>query len=142
MLVFKHQINGIISKEKDKVRKNCEKDYNRKVKSLRKDLHTDYERSLKNLKNEYEDIIDEKEREIAKLQRLIDRNHKRYQEIRQREKHLDDLSYEIEDVVDNMVVKVQQSLQPFYRTRAKVITSKKYSDKGHAKVKSILAVNK
>ncbi len=142
MIILKSRISGAIGKEKDKIRRDCERTHRKKVASLRKNLSSDYARAVKNLKNEYEEIIEEKDLEIQKLQKVIERNSRRYQQIRQREKYLDDLSFEIEDVVDSMVVRVQESLQPFYRTRAKVQTSKKYSDKGHDKVKSILAVSK
>ncbi len=67
----------------------------------------------------------------------IDRNYATYQAIRKREVELYQLSAEIETVVETMVIKVQESLQPFYRTRAKIETVKRKSGSRHEKVESI-----
>ncbi len=112
------------------------------MESLKKELNEKHDRILKRTISESKEIIESKEREIKRLQQELDRNYYKYMELRQREKHIDQLSDEIDEVVNDMVVKVQESIQPFYRTRAKVITTKKRSDKKHTKVESIFRAAK
>jgi len=142
MFVLKKNISRVINKEKEKVKKICEREHKAKIEALRRKLEKDYVKGIHNIKSAYEETIEEKERELNKLRNLLERNYHRYQQIRQREKYLDDLSFEIEGVVEKMVLGVQESLQPFYRTRAKVLTTSKQSDKEHARVKNLLAINK
>ena len=142
MFILKKNISRTINKEKEKVKKVCEKEHKVKIEALRRKLEKDYVKGMNNIKSAYEETIEEKERELNKLRNVLERNYQRYQQIRQREKYLDDLSFEIEGVVEKMVIGVQESLQPFYRTRAKVLTTSKQSDKQHSKVKNLLAINK
>lgn len=142
MIILKKNISRTINKEKEKVKKECEKQHKVKVETLRRKLEREHANGVKNIKSSYEETIEEKERELNRLRNILERNYRRYQQVRQREKYLDDLSYEIEGVVEKMVIGVQESLQPFYRTRAKVFTASKQSDKQHNKVKNLLAINK
>lgn len=142
MIILKKNISRTINKEKEKMKKECEKQHKVKVETLRRKLERDHATGVKNIKSSYEETIEEKERELDRLRNILERNYRRYQQVRQREKYLDDLSYEIEGVVEKMVIGVQESLQPFYRTRAKVLTTSKQSDKQHSKVKNLLAINK
>lgn len=141
MIIFKKNISRAINKEKEKVKKECEKQQEMKIEALRRKLEKDHADGIKSIKSSYEETIEEKERELNRLRNILERNYRRYQQVRQREKYLDDLSYEIENVVEKMVIGVQESLQPFYRTRAKVITTSKQSDKQHNKIKNLLAIN-
>jgi exonuclease VII large subunit len=142
MFVRKSSISNLIKKEKQKVRSFCDKYYGKKMESLKKELNEKHDRILKRTISESKDIIESKEREIKRLQQELDRNYYKYMELRQREKNIDKLSDEIDEVVNDMVVKVQESIQPFYRTRAKVVTTKKRSDKKHDKVESIFRAAK
>ncbi|PKL15982.1 MAG: hypothetical protein CVV49_18600 [Spirochaetae bacterium HGW-Spirochaetae-5] len=142
MIIFKSSISRVIRREREKVRKSCEAEYAKKIKSLKRDLEKSNSKKLNIMKSEYVAIIEEKDREIEKLISAIDTNYKRYIQVRRREKQLDNLSNEIEDVIENMVTKVHESVQPFYRTRAKVLATKKISDKNHDGVKNILVLNK
>ncbi len=142
MFVRKSSISNLIKKEKQKVKNFCDKYYGKKMESLKKELNEKHDRILKRTISESKEIIESKEREIKRLQQELDRNYYKYMELRQREKHIDQLSDEIDEVVNDMVVKVQESIQPFYRTRAKVITTKKRSDKKHTKVESIFRAAK
>jgi predicted RNase H-like nuclease (RuvC/YqgF family) len=137
MFVKKSKISNVIKKEKQKVRTFCDKYYGKKLESLKKDLNEKHQKVLARTISESKEIIENKEREIKRLQQELDRNYQKYMELRQREKHIDKLSDEIDEVVNDMVIKVQESIQPFYRTRAKVITTKKRSDRKHDKVESI-----
>ncbi len=142
MFVRKSKISHLIKKEKQKVRTFCDKYYGKKMESLKKELNEKHDRILKRTISESKEIIECKEREIKRLQQELDRNYREYMELRQREKHIDKLSDEIDEVVNDMVLKVQESIQPFYRTRAKVVTTKKRSDKKHDKVESIFRAAK
>ncbi|HOP64933.1 MAG TPA: hypothetical protein PK358_06705 [Spirochaetota bacterium] len=142
MIIRKSSINDILRKEKDKVRKSCEREFSKKLNSMKLNLENTHSKNISSIKDEYEDIIDVKNREIEKLKNIIDRNYIRYQEVRQREKYLDALSHEIENVIDHMVVRVQESVQPFYRTRSKVLSIKKVSDKSDDKMKKVLVMKK
>ena len=141
MIILKKNISRAINKEKEKVKKECEKQHKMKIAALRRKLEKDHAAGIKNIKTSYEETIEEKERELNKLRNILERNYRRYQQVRQREKYLDDLSYEIEGVVEKMVIGVQEALQPFYRTRAKVLTTSKQSDKQHSKIKKLLTIN-
>jgi len=141
MIILKKNISRAINKEKEKVKKECEKKHKMKIEALRRKLEKDHAAGIKNIKLSYEETIEEKERELNRLRNILERNYRRYQQVRQREKYLDDLSYEIEGVVEKMVIGVQESLQPFYRTRAKVLTTTKQSDKQHSKIKKLITIN-
>ncbi|MFA5519121.1 MAG: hypothetical protein WDA74_07700 [Spirochaetota bacterium] len=142
MIILKKNISRAINKEKEKVKKECEKQEKMKIKALRIKLEKEHAAGLSSIKSSYEETIEEKERELNRLRNILERNYRRYQQVRQREKYLDDLSYEIEGVVEKMIIGVQESIQPFYRTRAKVFTVSKQSDKQHSKVKNLLTINK
>jgi hypothetical protein len=142
MIIFKSSISRVIRREREKVRKSCEAEYLKKIKSLKRDMEKSTSKKIDILKSEYIGIIEEKDKEIEKLISAIDTNYKRYIQVRRREKQLDNLSNEIEDVIENMVTKVHESVQPFYRARAKVLATKKISDKNHDVVKNILVLNK
>ena len=142
MIILKSSINDILRKEKDKVRKSCEKEFNRKLSSMKVSLENSHAKTVSTMKKDYERIIEDKNSEIEKLRNVIDRNYLRYQQVRQREKYLDALSHEIENVVEHMVVRVQESVQPVYRTRAKVLSVKKVSDKSDDKMKKVLVMKK
>lgn len=142
MIILKSSINRILKREKEKIKKSCEIEFSRKMKTIKRDIEANHVKAIKNIKTEYDLIINQKNREIENLTSAIDTNYKRYLQVRQREKQLDNLSNEIEDVIESMVTKVHESVQPFYRTRAKVLTAKKISDKNHNVVKKILVHNK
>jgi hypothetical protein len=142
MIILKSSINDILRKEKDKVRKSCEKEFNRKLSSIKISLENSHAKAVSTMKNDYERIIEDKNSEIEKLRNVIDRNYLRYQQVRQREKYLDALSHEIENVIEHMVVRVQESVQPFYRTRAKVLSVRKVSDKSDEKMRKVLVMKK
>lgn len=142
MIILKKNISRAINKEKEKVKRECEKKQKMKIEALRIKLEKEHAAGINSIKSSYEETIEEKERELNRLRNILERNYRRYQQVRQREKYLDDLSYEIEGVVEKMIVGVQESLQPFYRTRAKVFTASKQSDKQHPKIKNLLAINK
>ena len=142
MIILKSSINDILRKEKDKVRRTCEKEYGRKLSSMKNSLENAHAKTISSMKSEYERIIDDKNREIEKLRSVIDRNYHRYQQVRQREKYLDALSSEVENVIEHMVVRVHESVQPVYRTRAKVLSVKKVSDKSDDKMKKVLVLKK
>ncbi len=142
MVILKSSINDILRKEKDKVRRSCEREYRKKMSSVKLNLDSNHAKIISSMKSEYESIIEDKNREIEKLRNIIERNYLRYQQVRQREKYLDSLSHEIENVIDHMVVRVQESVQPFYRTRAKVLSVKKVSDKSDDKMKKVLVMKK
>lgn len=142
MIILKSSISGILKKEKNKVRKSCEKEYSKKLSSMKLNLENSHAKDISSIRSEYERVIENKDNEIEKLRSVIDRNYQRYQQVRQREKYLDALSSEIENVIDHMVVRVQESVQPFYRTRAKVLSVKRVSDKSDDKMKKILVMKK
>jgi hypothetical protein len=142
MIILKSSINRIIRREKEKARKSCEAEYLKKIKSMKRNLENSHLKKINLMKSEYEETIRDKDREIEKLMSAMDTNYKRYLQVRQREKYLDSLSNEIEDVIENMVTRVNESVQPFYRARAKVLAIKKISDKNHVVAKKVLVLNK
>ena len=137
MLVRKSKIAGIIKKERQKERISCEKTTALQIKKLEKKLFDEHKKNIETIEGEFKQAILQKEKEIKILKKEIESNHQLYREVRKREKHLEDLTFEVEDIVDTMVIKVQESLQPFYRARSKVETAMRKSDKNHDKVESI-----
>ena len=142
MFVRKSQISHLIRKEKNRERKKCEIESLEKIKKIRNAVETEKKKMEQELRGELKHAIQEKDREIKILKREIERNYLLYQDIRKREMFLNELAAEIENVVELMVVKVQESLQPFYRTRAKIESIKRKSDRKHEKVENILTAVK
>ncbi len=141
MLVRKDKIGNLIKKEREKERKQCEKEFSAKLQNTRKILEEKHQETVKKLKDRYENLLSEKDLEIQSLNKEINRNYSIYQTIRKREKHLDYLTSEVEDEIEKMVIKVQETLQPFYRTRAKVEAVKRNSNKKDKKVQNIFVAN-
>ena len=137
MFVRKSKISQLIKKEKENERKKCEKENNLKFVNAVKNLEEEHDKICKVLKKEHKQVVLKHERKILNLQREIESNYLIYRELRKREKSLDLLSSEIEDVTEVMMLKVQESLQPFFRARAKVEITKRKADKRHEKVESI-----
>lgn len=137
MLVRKSKIAGIIKKERQKERNACERSCALRIKKLEKKLQEEHKKNIDNIEYDFKQALVLKEKEIKTLKKEIESNHLLYREVRKREKHIEDITFEVEDIVDTMVIKVQESLQPFYRARSKVESAMRKSDKNHDKVESI-----
>lgn len=137
MFVKKSQISSIIRKERRKEYDRCMSEKEKSLKKVIATLNQKNEREITDLKKEFEEEIKKKDAEIRTLRDEIARNHAMYQELRQRELQLDSLSASFETVVNEMSVKMQESLQPFYRMRSKVESVKRTSDRKDAKIQSI-----
>ncbi len=142
MLVRKSQISSVIKKEKKKVLVKCEKESSQNLQKLKKNLETEHNTKLRELRTRHKQLILQKDNEINRLRKEIEKHHSLYMDLRQREKQLDELTIEVDSIIESMVVKVQESLQPFYRVRAKVEATKRKSDKKHEKVESIFSAVK
>lgn len=150
LLVPKSKIGVIIKKERRKEYDRCKQDNDkllkRTVSELKtkhrnelKDLERDYEQKLKDLERDYEQKLKDKLLEIMKLREEITKNYTLYQELRQREIELDHLSVSFEAVLNEMSVKVQESIQPFLRARGKIESVKRASDRKDAKVEAVFS---
>jgi len=137
MIVRKSRISQLIKKERTRERKLCQKETNMRLQDLKEQLVDQYTLEMRAMRKEYRQQVKNLEKENHTLKRELDRNFAVYQRVRSREEHLEQLSSEFEDIVDVMNVRVQESLQPFYRTRAKIENTKRKSDKKHEKVESI-----
>jgi len=137
MLIRKSKISQLIKKEREKERQKCEKDSTQKLDKTIRELQLKSLKTLKELKRKHRKELVENKKRIAVLEKEMTKNYSKYQEIRNKEQHLDQLTFEIEDVVENMVKKVQESIQPFYRTRGKVESAKRKGDRKNEKVENI-----
>ena len=137
MIVRKSRISQLIKKERTRERKLCQKETNMRLQDLKEQLVDQYTLEMRAMRKEYRQQVKNLEKENHTLKRELDRNFAVYQRVRRREEYLEQLSSEFEDIVDVMNVKVQESLQPFLRTRAKIENTKRKSDKKHEKVESI-----
>ena len=137
MFVRKNKIAQLLKKEKQKERRLCQKENDQRFNETIKMLKQQHDSEMRELKQSLTQQLKGQERENKRLKEEIDRNYATYQLIRKREAELYQLSAEIETVVDTMVIKVQESLQPFYRTRAKIESVKRRSGNRHEKVESI-----
>ncbi len=137
MLVRKSKLSTLIRKERTKERKLCKQESDRVLKEHVLELKTDYELKIHELKKDFKNELKIKDTEIALLKNEIAKNHRDYQNLRQRETDLDNMSAELEQIIETMNIKIQESMQPFYRSRARLAETKRTSDKKHTKVDSI-----
>jgi len=137
MFVRKSKIAQLIKKERQKERRVCLKEYDEKIRRMKRDLNEEHSREVKEIRRELREQLKAVELDNTKLRQEIDRHYSTYQKVRQREEYLDQLSAEIESVVGTMIIRVQESIQPFYRTRAKIESTKRKSDKRNEKVENI-----
>ncbi len=137
MFVRKSKISQLVKKEKQKERRLCQKENDRRFNDTIKMLKQQHYAEIKELEKKLTLQLKGINRENKRLKEEIDRNYATYQMIRKREAELYQLSAEIESVVETMVIKVQESLQPFYRTRVKIESVKRRSGGRHEKVESI-----
>ncbi|MBN1499477.1 MAG: hypothetical protein JW982_04955 [Spirochaetes bacterium] len=137
MFVRKTKLSSLIKKERTKERKLCKEQFSRDIKTCLSELKEDYEQKIKILKKDFNDELRKKDKEISVLKSEIANNHRDYQNLRQRETDLDNMSAELEQIIETMNIKIQESMQPFYRTRAILAGTKRKSDKKHSKVETI-----
>ncbi|PKL41130.1 MAG: hypothetical protein CVV44_00395 [Spirochaetae bacterium HGW-Spirochaetae-1] len=137
MFVRKSKIAQLIKKERQKERRLCLKEYDEKIRRMKRDLNEEHSREVKEIRREFREQLKSVEQDNSKLRQEMDRHYSTYQKVRQREEYLDQLSAEIESVVGTMIIRVQESIQPFYRTRAKIESTKRKSDKRNEKVENI-----
>ncbi|OHD63912.1 MAG: hypothetical protein A2176_09095 [Spirochaetes bacterium RBG_13_51_14] len=142
MLIRKSKISNIIKKEKEKERRLCQKEHDLRIRELNNNFEEKLAHEVRELKKDFRIQIKSFERENERLRREIDMHYVMYKKLRQREEYLDHLSSEIEDVIDTMTIKFQETLQPFYRAKAKIEITKRKSDKKHEKVESIFRAMK
>jgi|WetSurMetagenome_2_1015567.scaffolds.fasta_scaffold502397_1 hypothetical protein len=142
MFIRKTRITVLIKKERSRERILCKKESDRSIKKARNEMDNKYKLIIKELKEKYSNIIEEQNAEIKLLRNEIEKNHNVYTNIRLREKHLYDLHMEVESELTRMITKVHESMQPFYRSMAKIELTKKKSDKKHTKYDRLLSVAK
>ncbi len=138
MLVRKTQISKLLKKEKQKERKVCQKESELRIMTIKKQMADEFSKEIRSLKRKFGMQVKSLEKENDKLKKEMLSNYALYQTIRRREEALEQLSSEIEEVMNTMTVKIQESLQPFYRTRAKIESTKRKSDRKHEKTENIL----
>lgn len=137
MLVRKSQLNNIIKKERAKERKICKNEFQKNLKESLLEQKGSYEEEIKTNKKDYEFELKKQNKEIKNLRNEIERNHKDYQDLRKREIELDNVSHEVESVLESISIKLNESIQPFYRTRSKLDRIKRKSDRKSTKVENI-----
>ncbi len=137
MYIKKNKISNLIKKERHKERAQCAKESQRKYGFEKAMIVEGHKKYVNELRMHYSREIAQRDKEIKLLRKEINKHYEIYQKVRSSESNLDQLSTEIEDVVDAMITRVQESVQPFYRTRAKVHATKRRSDKKHEKVETI-----
>ncbi|HRX15579.1 MAG: hypothetical protein JXK07_04845 [Spirochaetes bacterium] len=137
MFIRKSKIDMIIQKEKRKEFLRSSAEFEKLHKKTVAELAQKQESEIKDITKYYEKELKRKQQEILQLRQEISKNHDLYQKIRQRELELDNLSASFDTVLNEMNIKVQESIQPFYRMRAKIETTKRISDKRDNKVQSI-----
>lgn len=137
MLVRKSKLSNLIKKERAKERKICKEEAEKRIKEISDEIHEEYKKKMKKSQKDYRFELRQKNNEIKKLRTEIENSHKRYQQLRSREQELDDLAAEFESVIESVSIKMHESIQPFYRTKAKVEGTKRGSDKSHTKVERL-----
>lgn len=137
MLILKNRISGVIKKERARERTECIKNAQAELREKTSELKKHYEEKIKQLSREYNNALNRKISEIEILRNELDSRHKEYQALRLREKQLDDLSAEFQHLIEDFGLKVQEAIQPFYRSQAKISLMKRRSDKNHDKLAKV-----
>jgi hypothetical protein len=137
MLVLKSRISQLIKKERVKERKLVSSHYEKEMIKQRKEMEKDHSEELRKNRKTFKQELFKREQEVRRLQKEIDRSYQIYQEIRIREKHLDELTTEVEQMMESMLINVQESTQPFLRARSKVEALRNRSARNNSKVESI-----
>ena len=137
MLVRKSKISQLIKKERRKERHICQRESFMRLQETKQRLSEEHAAEMKQARQEFKKQLKLMEKENSRLRREIDRHYATFQSVRKREAQLDELSHEIEGVIETMNIRVQESLQPFYRTRNKIESTKRKADRGNEKVESI-----
>ena len=137
MLIMKSKISSVIKKERAKERAECLKKSQEELKKKTSALVKSYEEKIKLLNKNFALTLKEKSKEVDHLKSEIDKKHKEYQALRLREKNLDDLSAEFQHLIEEFGIRVQEAIQPFYRSQAKISLMKRRSDKEHEKMNKI-----
>lgn len=140
MFIRKSRISQLIKKERAHERKQVSREYEKKIRELKREMHEDQTRTVNELKDERSRELRKRDREIKKLKSEIQHHYATYQDVLKRERYLDELSGEMEEIMEKMLVSVNESVQPFYRTRSKVEAMKSRSAKKHDKVENIFRV--
>jgi len=142
MFIRKSRITHLIRREKLRERRKCERESLEKIKEIGEQHEFEKSRMERQLKAEFKNAVHERDQEIRELKRELARNYQLYQDLRRRELYLNELSAEFENVIDLMGVRIQETMQPFFRARAKVEAIKRRSDRRHDKVDSRLTAVK
>lgn len=142
MFIRKSKISHLIKKERSKERSMCETKAAKELKKALANLEKKYSLEIKNISKDHKTEILNKNKEIVKLKSEINKHYTKYQEIRRRETELEMLTADFEDTLGAMGIKIHESIQPFFRNRAKIESAKRKSDKKHEKVQSIFRAAK
>ncbi len=142
MFIRKSKISHLIQKERAKEKTICEKVALKNLQQAIQELENKHYNEVKNINKIHKNDLSNKNKEINNLQNEINKHYTVYQQLRRREKELDMLTADFEDMVDSMGIKIQESVQPFYRTRAKIENTKRKSNRKHVKVESIFRAAK
>ena len=129
MFILKNNISNIIKKERAKEKAIWIKIAKTELAEALKIQKHEYESKLRQLRQDSNLIIKDKDKEIAILKNELNQKYKDYQQLRLDQKQIGDLSAEFALTLEEMAIKIHESIQPFYRTRAKIETVKRKSDK-------------
>jgi membrane-bound lytic murein transglycosylase len=136
-LLKKSSIGHIIRKERQKEYEKCKIENEKALKKMIAAMNQKTESEIHELKKDFSEQLEKKDLEIRTLRNEISKNHEFYEELRQREIQLNSLSADFETVIQEMNVKLQESMQPFHRIRSKINAAKRQSDKKDPKIQSI-----
>jgi len=137
MFVKKETISAIIMKERKKESDRCAKEFARQMKTETAKLDSQHAAKMKETIRRYDAMLKQKDVEIDALKEEISENYRLYQELRSREISLDSLSHDFDAIVNEMNIKIQESIQPFYRVVSKTETVKRLSDKKNRKIEAV-----
>ena len=142
MFIRKSKISDLIAKEKKRERIICEKEKTNILKKITREIEEKNRKTIEELKKNYDNIIIQKDNQIGLLRKEIDKHYFLYREIRKREEALDTVTSDVEDEVEKMLLKIHESIQPFYRTRAKIETIKRFSNRKNGKMENTFYIVK
>ncbi len=137
MFVKKETLTSIIQKERKKEFERCSKEYAKQIKTETTKLESQHAAKIKDVIRKYDNLLKQKDVEINTLKDEIHANYRLYQELRSREISLDALSHDFEAIIHEMNIKIQESIQPFYRVLSKTEGVKRLSDKKNHKIESV-----
>jgi len=107
------------------------------IEKMRNEVKAHYEEKINKINEEHEEILISKDQEIFNLEKFIRENHSTYKSIRMREVALEEKAENMSSSIEDLVMKMHQITQPFFRVKGEIEAIKRISDRKDEKVRQM-----